>query len=179
MKYMCVLSVALFWVGCVSSGPQSYIAEDLLMPPPMTPGPPIQVQANNDYVGVGFDLLGIRGYQPRAWARDSWTPLKLLTYPLDYVGYMVQEHPVQSLVAGLAIWEVTDSGVSDAWDKARGKSNSKPKPPQPESRDDRDQFNANVGDSSFSGSFQSTDNVSLSVGPDGVSFISVKPPPPE
>lgn len=78
------------------------------------PGPAgMRVEVTDTSVAVGFDLLGIREYQVRPWARESWGPLKILTYPIDYTGYMIENHPGQVLVAGLAAWELTDNGVSD------------------------------------------------------------------
>lgn len=73
----------------------------------------VQVRANEDGASVGFDLLGIRNYQAGEWARNSWGPLKLITYPLDYIGYMAVNHPGQTLALGLATWEIADDGVSD------------------------------------------------------------------
>ena len=80
----------------------------------------VVVRATEERVEVGIDLLGIRNYQAGTWARESWGPLKLLTYPLDYVGYMATNHPFQTLGIGLAAWELTDSGVSDLFDGGGG-----------------------------------------------------------
>jgi hypothetical protein len=73
----------------------------------------VQVRATEDGVQVGFDLLGIRNYRAGEWAQRSWGPLKLLTYPLDYIGYMATKHPFQTIGLGLVAWEVADNGVSD------------------------------------------------------------------
>ncbi len=82
----------------------------------------VQVRATENGVQVGFDLLGIRHYRAGQWARDSWGPLKLITYPVDYVGYMATNHPWQTLGAGLLAWELADDGVSSLFDGGSGKS---------------------------------------------------------
>jgi hypothetical protein len=73
----------------------------------------VQIRATEGGAAIGFDLLGIRNYRAGEWARNSWGPLKLVTYPLDYIGYMATNHPGQTLVIGLAAWEIADNGVSD------------------------------------------------------------------
>ncbi|GEM_PF-2077013 len=73
----------------------------------------VRVEVTPDSVSTGFDLLGMKYYRASDWARKAWGPLKILSYPADYVGYMVTEHPFQSLAVGLAAWELTDNGVSN------------------------------------------------------------------
>jgi hypothetical protein len=85
----------------------------------------VQVRANEGGVQVGFDLLGIRNYQAGEWARRSWGPLKIVTYPLDYIGYMAVNHPGQTLAMGLAAWEIADSGVSDLFGGGSDSSSGK------------------------------------------------------
>lgn len=73
----------------------------------------VQVRVSEDGASVGFDLLGIRNYRASDWARSAWGPLRVVTYPLDYIGYMATNHPGQTLALGLVAWEVADNGVSD------------------------------------------------------------------
>jgi hypothetical protein len=67
----------------------------------------VDVDPYEQGASIGFDLLGIRGYRPGKWAQDSPGVLKVITYPLDYVGYMVVEHPFQTLGVALVTAEVT------------------------------------------------------------------------
>lgn len=122
---MCLLGI--LFQGC-QSVPPGYDAQMHPYQPeyiavqerPDTSRDAVVVRANEQRVEVGIDLLGIRNYQAGAWARESWGPMKLLTYPIDYVGYMATNHPFQTLALGLAAWEVTDSGVSDLFDGGGG-----------------------------------------------------------
>ena len=76
----------------------------------------VDVQVTPDSVSVGLDLLGIRDYRASDWARDVWMPLRLITYPLDYAGYMVTEHPWQS-VAVVAVGYEASTGNLSKWGK--------------------------------------------------------------
>lgn len=91
----------------------------------------LQVTATEDEVYVGVDFLGIKNYEVRPWAKESWGLFKVVTYPVDYIGYMVQEHPFQTLGIGLLAWELTDSGVSDTlgslFDGGSGDSSQSPR----------------------------------------------------
>lgn len=145
------------------------------------PGPELQVQANNEQVTVGIDLLGIKNYEVRPWAKSptGWmTPLRVLTYPLDYTGYMVEKHPWQSLVIAAATWEVTDNGISDLIDDIRGKED-KPKQAPIEFPSDLDVVRARFGEGEFNGSFRSYRPSTLQLTEDGVFFQQRPPAPPE
>ncbi len=106
----------------------------------------VQVQVSPEGARAGFDLLGIRNYRPAQWARDAWGPLKILSYPADYAGYMITEHPFQSLAIGLAAWELTDSGVSDTLGSLFGNDSS-----SSSSTDSRSTANTPQNESSQSG----------------------------
>lgn len=84
-------------------------------PTPAAPQPDrsaVQVEVTQDGARAGIDILGIRNYRASDWARSAAGPLKILTYPVDYLAYMATNHPFQTLAAGLVLWEVTDDGVS-------------------------------------------------------------------
>jgi hypothetical protein len=82
----------------------------------------VQVEVTQDGARAGIDILGIRNYRAGDWARNAWGPLKLVAYPVDYVGYMAANHPVQTLVAGLVAWEVADDGVSGLFSSSSSSS---------------------------------------------------------
>ncbi|NCC50910.1 MAG: hypothetical protein EOM20_06795 [Spartobacteria bacterium] len=73
----------------------------------------VDIDPYNQGATIGFDLLGIRGYRPGEWAQESPGVLKVITYPLDYVGYMVVEHPFQTLLVTLGTLELTTQWPSD------------------------------------------------------------------
>lgn len=66
-------------------------------------------------VFAGVDLLGLKNYRASDWARESPGLLKLIAYPLDYAGYMLGEHPIQSLIIIFAALEATETTNITGW----------------------------------------------------------------
>ena len=92
-----VLSIALvLLVACSFANAEVQVSQD---------------QAGNVQATIGVDLLGLKNYHVSSWAQNVWAPAKLITYPLDYAGYMIGEHPFQSLLVGFLATEA--SGVTD------------------------------------------------------------------
>lgn len=123
--------------GCASSPPpgyradltpdtdgRNYVATDHRNPMSKT-GPDrsaVRVGVREGRVDIGFDLLGMKGYKTAEWADNVWAPLKLFTYPADYIGYMATEHPWQTLFGAVLISEYT--GTTD-WVDLPGESKSR------------------------------------------------------
>lgn len=106
------------------SPPPAAPAED---PQPKPDRSAVHVQVTQDGASAGIDILGIRNYRASEWARSAWGPLKILSYPVDYVSYMATNHPVQTLAGALVLWEVADDGVSSLFtSNSSSSSNSAP-----------------------------------------------------
>lgn len=93
----------------------------------------VRTQIRDDGVFVGFDLLGMKNYQASEWAQDTWGPLKLFSYPIDYVGYMAVNHPWQTLTGVFLVSEYT--GITNELDLPGESRRSAAPVPQ----DDRDE----------------------------------------
>lgn len=108
MRMLCLLAVGLALVG--AAGAESPVAVT-------------QDDSGKGTVWLQVDLLGIREYSPRKWAAESPAILRMVTVPVDYVAYMVEEHPFQTagiVFLGLEISSATELTPLGEWFGTRG-----------------------------------------------------------
>jgi hypothetical protein len=96
----------------------------------------VQVQVTPQQATIGFDLLGLRNYRASEWARSAWGPLKVVSYPVDYLTYLATNHPAQTIGLGLLAWEAYDGTPSDTIGSLFNSSSSSSSDNQATSRND-------------------------------------------